>query len=139
MRTGEKSGFQFRPLAFASLLGVAIAVLLTLVLLLGVTALVLSGLFDGSSSGVMVNIAAGIGALVGGLVATRRSGAGALVCTATVAIPEFLICMLVGLAFYENFLPVNGGVALAASMLAGALVGAMLGSRRGGAKARRKK
>lgn len=136
---GEKSGSKFRPLVIASLLGVAIAVLVTLVLLMGVTALTLGGLIDGSSSGVMVNIAAGIGALVGGLVASRRSGAGALICAATVAIPEFLICMLVGLMFYENFLPMNGGVALAAAMIAGALVGTLLGSRRGGSKARRKK
>lgn len=136
---GEKSGSKFRPLVIASLLGVAIAVLVTLVLLMGVTALTLGGLIDGSSSGVMVNIAAGIGALVGGLVASRRSGVGALICAATVAIPEFLICMLVGLMSYENFLPMNGGVALAAAMIAGALVGTLLGSRRGGTKNRRKK
>lgn len=137
MRGEEKRTFDFKRFAVSALIGGAVGVLAALLLLLGAAALTMAGVLGKGTAAAYA--AAAAGSLVGGFVAAKRSGAGAIPCAAAVAVTMLAICIVVGLVFYEGFELTNGAATLAALMLAGGLAGAFTGASRGGTRRKSRK
>ena len=134
MRGEEKKSFDMKKFAVSAVIGGAAGTLAALLILMGAAALVLGGVL-GDGGGV-VYAAAAVGALIGGLIAEKRSRAGALPCAGAVTLVMLALVFCVGLALYEDFEATAGTVKTAVALAVGSVAGALLGS---GGKAKRVK
>lgn len=136
MRKGEEGGFNLKKFTLATLTGAAVAIVLCLVMLLAVSGLILSGALGEGSAMVAMLVLLFITSAIGGYVAAKKNGSRYLITGAVAGLLVFLIICLVGLLFYDNFLPSHGGVQIFIAAIVGAMAGAMLNNRK---KSRKRK
>ena len=126
MRGEEKKSFDMKKFVVSAVIGGAAGTLAALLILMGAAALVLGGVLgDGGGA---VYAAAAVGALIGGIIAEKRSRAGALPCAGAVTVVMLSLLICVGLALYEDFELTAGMAKTAAALAAGSIAGGLIGS-----------
>ncbi len=126
MRGEEKRAFDPKKFVISCAIGGAVGLAAAMLLLAGVAALTLSGMLERGSS--LAYAAAAVGALVGGLIASKRSGAGALPSAAAAGAAMLLLCFIAGLIVFPEA-GLDGALPTVIAIFAGSLAGGLLGAK----------
>ena len=135
MRKAENSDFSIKKYSVSLLLGTGTGFLACVLLLFVFSAIVLSGAISENSTFAVVVAALFLGAASGGFIAIKKHKTSPLPVGFGIGLCIFVLCCIVGLIFYDSFIPSEGGVIRLLSSVFGGFVGALLGKRR---KKRRK-
>lgn len=128
MRRADSTGPGFKRYVMKVLIGSLIALLVCLVLLFPASALVLAGVFDESLSGVIIIVVTLIGSFIGGMFSAKRVGGRTLFVGITEGILLILWFGVIGILFFESFIPSENGLGLLLATVAGGVLGAMVAS-----------
>lgn len=128
MRRADSTGPGFKRYVMKVLIGSLIALLVCLVLLFPASALVLAGVFDESLSGVIIIVVTLIGSFIGGMFSAKRVGERTLFVGITEGILLILWFGVIGILFFESFIPSENGLGLLLATVAGGVLGAMAAS-----------
>jgi putative membrane protein (TIGR04086 family) len=128
VRRADSTGPGFKRYVMKVLIGSLIALLVCLVLLFPASALVLAGVFDESLSGVIIIVVTLIGSFIGGMFSAKRVGERTLFVGITEGILLILWFGVIGILFFESFIPSENGLGLLLATVAGGVLGAMAAS-----------
>lgn len=128
MRKSDIAEPGFKRYAVAVLIGSLAGIMLSLVLLLPISAIVLAGIVDEGLSVILLILTVLAGSLFGGILAARRLKSKAIPIGLVTGIVMFLWLCVIGLLFYDRFLPTENGLGLLLASVAGGLLGGKLTS-----------
>lgn len=140
MRRSDSAEPGFKRCAVSVLVGSLAGYAGCLVLLLPVTAAILSGLLDEGLAGVLLVAAVFIGAAIGSVFTARKAKARMIPLGAIAGLTMFLWLFITGLFLSERFAPTENGIGLLLAAIAGGLLGGRIASSgRGSSGIRRSK
>ena len=124
MNRKEEGQLNVKTFALSVLSGASVALILCAVLLLVVSGMILAGWIGESMSWVVMIILLFLCAGAGGIVSAKKHGSKYIITGGATGLCMFVLICIIGLLFYNNFWPSNGGIPIFCSVLAGAVLGA---------------
>ena len=131
MRKADASGPDLKRYVMSVFFGSLISLLICLLLLLPASALILAGVIDEGLSGVVLIVVVSVSSIIGGFVSARRAGSRSLL----VGLAEGVLLMIwfgvIGLLFFERFVPRENGLELLLASVAGGVLGGRIAAPKG--------
>jgi len=120
------------------LFGSLVALLISLLLLIPLSALILAGVLDEGLSGFVLIVIVAASSLAGGIISAGRAGGRWLL----VGLAEGIMLMIwfgvIGLLFYDRFVPSENGLELLLASVAGGVLGGRIAAPKGRSSRARK-
>jgi len=126
VRRADATGPGFKRYVMKVLMGSLVALLICLILLFPASALILSGVFDESLSGVILIVITLTGSFIGGIISAKRAGGRTLFVGIAEGIVLIIWFSIIGILFFESFIPSENGLGLLLAAIAGGVLGAIV-------------
>ncbi|MGI6578386.1 MAG: TIGR04086 family membrane protein [Eubacteriales bacterium] len=137
MRRADASGSGFKGYIISVLIGSLMALLICLLLLLPVSALILAGALDEGLSGIVLIVVVVVSSLIGGIISARRAGGRSLLVGLAEGVLLIIWFGVIGLLFFDRFIPKENGLGLLLASVAGGVIGGRISTPKGRARARK--